>query len=189
MLSEIICSPPHEIRRNAECLLEQIEEVQGYLRWKGFSGHAIDQAVTVVYRAAMPYITGTRICRISDQRAWIFRVAIRAAIRAASREVRCIAVEPGKLAAIAIVKAPADGGDLFDLREALMQLTKQQSEAVELCFLRGMSQRDAARSMGISVGTLGGHLVAAKERLREILAPNLLRAGMSGVVAPGARAS
>ena len=55
MLSEITYCSPDEIRRNAECLLGHIEAVQAYLRKKGFSGHAIDYAVTVVYRGDALY--------------------------------------------------------------------------------------------------------------------------------------
>lgn len=160
-----------EVVRNALCLLRRVEEVWRVLKRRGFSEHAIDQAITAVYRAAMPYITGRKMCLIENRRAWVFRVAIRAACRAAVREVRCHQVEPAALPVLAAT-APASEfrGMLFDLGEALGQLTAQQSQAVKLCILRGHSTREAARSMGISAGTLWGHLSAGKERLRAILA-------------------
>ena len=160
------CSP-EEVVRNAHCLLGRVEEVRGYLRRNGFSDHAVEQAVAVLHRAALPYVKGTKRCEIKNRRAWCFKVAIRAAIRAAQHEVRLNTVEPAKLAAT--VEAPEPGEELFDMGEALKCLTKQQRAAAELCILAQMSQRDAAREMGIAVGTLGGHLKAAKARLKEIL--------------------
>jgi DNA-directed RNA polymerase specialized sigma24 family protein len=159
-----------EVERNAECLLGRVEEVRRVLRRKGFSEHAIDHAVTVVYRVAMPYIKCTKICLIENRRAWVLKVAIQAAMRAARRELRCTTVEPATLAASVTDASP--GEELFDICEALKQLTDQQCVAVELCILKGVSQRDAARVMGIAVGTLCDHLLAAKNRLNRILAPH-----------------
>jgi len=178
-LATSYCSPD-EVERNAECLLGHLEEVRAVLRRKGFSENAIEQAVTSVYRAAMPYITGARICLIENRRAWVFKVAIRAANRAAKREVRCQTLEP------AVVEAPVEAPQEdreehaapFDHRVALSQLTARQRRAVQLCWLEGQSHRDAARSMGISAGTLYRHLRAAHHRLTPILArhdPNVDR--------------
>lgn len=189
MLAEVSCFSPDEIQRNAECLLGHIEAVQGYLRWKGFSGHAIDHAVTVVYCAAMPYITGTRHCEIRNCRAWVFKVAINAAIGAARREVRCRRLEPAMVAAPASDAGDDVDGQLFDIVDVLGQLTELQSEAVELCWIAGMSQRDAAKRLGIAVGTLCRHLKAAKERLKEILGPYDSRARCRAVLSAGAQAS
>ena len=165
-LATSYCSPD-EVKCNADCLLDRIEEVRGVLRRRGFSDHAIEQAVSAVYRAAMPYITGTRMCLIENRRAWVFKVAIRAASRAAGREVRCLTLEA------AIVAAPSedDGerGTPFDIDQVLSQLTERQSQAVELCILDGKSCREAASCMGISPGTLCRHLSAAMHRLAAIL--------------------
>jgi DNA-directed RNA polymerase specialized sigma24 family protein len=162
------CFSADEILCNAECLLGHIGEVRSVLWRKGYSEHAIDQAVTAVYRAAMPYITGRKTCLIENRRAWVFKVAIRTVARAAVREVRCHTLEPALVAATANDCEPVE--ERFDLRNTLSQLTEPQSDAVQLCFLEGMSQREAARCMGIAVGTLSGHLSAGKKRLAVILA-------------------
>jgi DNA-directed RNA polymerase specialized sigma24 family protein len=161
------CLSADQILRNAECLLGRVEEVRRVLGRQCFSEHAIDRAVTAVYSAAMPYITGRRICLIENRRAWVFRVALRAAKRAAMHEMRCHAFDPAILATIA--KDPGELEELFDIRDVLSQLTEQQSEAVQLCILNGTSLRDAARSMGIAVGTLCRHLCAGRKRLKAIL--------------------
>jgi DNA-directed RNA polymerase specialized sigma24 family protein len=171
------CSPG-QAARNAECLLGHLEKVQGVLRNSGFSEHAIDHAVTAVYRAAMPYIRGTRICRIENRRAWVFKVAKRAATRAAMRELRCRRVAPAVLAAI--LKDTGAHDAPFDICDVLSQLTERQRDAVELCILGGKSHREAASHMGIRVGTLFRHLVLAKKRLMDILAPHAPKSFSAG---------
>lgn len=164
------CSPD-EVASNAKCLLGRMEEVRRVLRRRGFSEQCVEYAVTAVYRAALPYITGTKISLIENRRAWVFKVALRKAKRAAKREFRCQTLEPATLAAIA--KDTGTREEAFDIRDVLMQLTEQQCKAVEHFILGVTSHREAARSMGISVGTLHGHLTAGKERLKKLLAPHL----------------
>jgi RNA polymerase sigma-70 factor (ECF subfamily) len=179
---------PDEIAAKAECLLGHLGVVERVLRCKGFTESAIEHAVTAVYRAAMPYILGIKTCLIDNRRAWVFKVAIRAAKRAAMREVRYTPVEPAILAAT--LQDAAVDEEEFDIRHVLSQLTEQQSEAVGLCVLDGMSYRDAARSMGISPGTLCRHLQAAKKRLAEILASHVAHNGSdNSEISAGASAS
>src|SRR5436305_1999641 len=70
-------------------LVKRLKEVRGVLRKRGFTDHVIQQAVTILCRRAMPYVNGNCTRHIENRRAWAFRVAIRAANRAARREVRC----------------------------------------------------------------------------------------------------
>jgi DNA-directed RNA polymerase specialized sigma24 family protein len=162
---------PDEVVSNAKCLLGRVEEVQRVLRRRGFSEQCIEDAVTAVFLAALPYITGSKACPIESRRAWVFKVAFRGATRAAIREFRCQTLEPAILAAIA--KDSGMREEAFDIRDVMMQLTEQQSKAIEHCILGVKSHREAARSMGISVGTLDGHLNAGKERLKKLLAPQM----------------
>jgi DNA-directed RNA polymerase specialized sigma24 family protein len=162
---------PDEVVSNARCLLGRVEEVRRVLRRRGFSEQCIEDAVTAVFVAALPYITGRKICLIESRRAWVFKVAIRGAMRTAIREFRCQTLEPAILAAIAKDSGMRD--EAFDIRDVMMQLTEQQSKAIEHCILGETSHREAARSMGISVGTLCGHLNAGKERLKKLLAPQM----------------
>jgi DNA-directed RNA polymerase specialized sigma24 family protein len=156
----------------AECLLKRMAEIRGYLRRQGFSEHAIDHAMTILLRAAMPYIKGNKICTIENRRAWAFKVAIRAAVRAAKREIRLHAIEPAKLAATVIDTWP--GEERLEISDALKRLTQRQSDAIQLCVFRELPLRVAAKEMKIAVRTLCGHLSAAKERLREILPKDII---------------
>ena len=100
-------------------------------------------------------------------------MALRAAIRASRREVSCDTIEPAVLAATVEDHEPSE--EQLGVGDWLKQLTKNQSAAVELCILCGMSQRTAAKEMGIAVSTLCGHLSTAKKHLKDILAPLLPR--------------
>jgi DNA-directed RNA polymerase specialized sigma24 family protein len=168
------CSPD-EVVSNAQCLLGRVEEVRRVLRRRGFSDQCTESAVTAVFRAALPYVTGTKICLIENRRAWVYKVAIREAKRAAMREFRCRTLEPAVLAATAM--EPGMREEAFDICDVMKQLTEQQSTAVEHCILGEKSHREAASSMGISVGTLDGHLIAGKKRLKTILAPQMAQIG------------
>ena len=101
----------------------------------------------------------------------MFKVAIMGAKRTAIREVRYQTIEPAILAAT--VKDVEMREEAFDIRDLMGQLTEQQSKAVEHCILGMNSHREAARSMRISVGTLYGHLIAGKKRLKKLLAPQM----------------
>jgi len=154
----------------AECLLDRISEVRRVLRRKGFSDNAIEHAVTVLYHVALPYVTGAKICEIKNRRAWAFKVAIQAAQRAANCEVTVNTIpEPAGLAATNNNQEPRDGS--CDIAGVLNQLTEKQHAAVNLCILEGMSQREAAKELGIAVSTLCDRLCAAKKRLKKVLTP------------------
>lgn len=171
-----------------EQFLDQLAKVQSVLRKKGFSGHAIETAVSHVYDVAMPYVTGVRKRKFENWRAWLFAVAIHAAKRAAVRDVCATTMEP-KILAEGMVDPGPDDEDRLGICHALRQLTEQQSKAVDLCDRQGKSQRAAAKEMKISVSTLGKHLAAGKARLREILGPRLARVGFKLGFSAGAPAS
>src|SRR5262249_51124205 len=137
----------NEIGGNAERLLKALEDVQNFLRRRGYSNYASEVAVTAVYRAAEPYFAGTKVW--SNVRAWAFKVAIPAAIRAARREIRCRQLEPAIVAASVNDSEPREQ---FDIHDVLSQLTDRQREAVEHCILGDMSHSEAAESIGIKAG-------------------------------------
>lgn len=159
--------PADDTLPTAECLVGRLEEVRGFLHRRRFSEHAIEHAITVVCRVAVPYINGNKICKIKNRRAWVYKVAIRAAKRAMKAELSCVTFDPGIMAAM--VQAPGSADEQSRVDRWLNQLTQKQRDAVDLCILGEMSQRDAAEEMGIAVSTLRGHLDAAVARLKEIV--------------------
>lgn len=56
------------------------------------------------------------------------------------------------------------------VRRAILQLSRQQREAIVLCELEGQTAVEAAVVMGIEAVTVRQHVFRAKKRLRELLA-------------------
>ena len=71
--------------------------------------------------------------------------------------------------------APGPAPDLSEydpaVREAFRTLPRQHQEVLALCVLDGFSEADAARLLGIPVGTVKSRLSRARRRLRDELAP------------------
>jgi RNA polymerase sigma-70 factor (ECF subfamily) len=55
------------------------------------------------------------------------------------------------------------------VRRALAALPEHHRQVVELCYMRGVPYEDAARRLGIMVGTLRSRLARARARLRRTL--------------------
>lgn len=58
-------------------------------------------------------------------------------------------------------------GVLF--RRALAQLPSEQREVVLLCYVQGLSTREAAKVLDVPVGTVKSRLFFARQRLKELL--------------------
>ena len=59
----------------------------------------------------------------------------------------------------------------IDLEAAFARLPDEQRAALELVFVHGLSQDEAARVLGVPSGTVKSRLHRAKARLRHVLAP------------------
>jgi RNA polymerase sigma factor (sigma-70 family) len=123
--------------------------------------------------------------------AWLHRVAWRVALRARRtacrrEELPLTGEEPGR---------DAPGGELGELLDAeIDRLPERYRRAVVLCLLEGHSQPEAARLLGVPVGTLSSLLCRGRERLRRRLEryglspqPAPVAAVPAGLVAPAVR--
>ncbi|MFQ5709162.1 MAG: RNA polymerase sigma factor [bacterium] len=63
-------------------------------------------------------------------------------------------------------------------REALAGLSKKQQEVLQLVFYHDFSLREAAATMGISIGSARTHYERGKKRLRESVHATLIREGL-----------
>ena len=77
---------------------------------------------------------------------------------------------PG-LARVGTVPDPGRGAELEDLRaavtEELGRLPQKYRAPVELCHLQGLKHDEAARRLGLPVGTVKSRLDRARRRLRD----------------------
>jgi RNA polymerase sigma factor (sigma-70 family) len=123
--------------------------------------------------------------------AWLHRVAWRVALRA--RRLSCCRELP---LSDDVPARSVDHGDLGEILDAeIDRLPERYRRAVVLCLLEGHSQAEAARAMGVPVGTVSSLLSRGRERLRERLARHGLTAPAeaapaclpAGLVAPAVR--
>jgi len=58
-----------------------------------------------------------------------------------------------------------------DLYAAVQALEPELRDVVELCYIKQMRYRDAAKLLNLPAGTIGSRLMRARARLRELLTP------------------
>jgi RNA polymerase sigma factor (sigma-70 family) len=115
--------------------------------------------------------------------AWLHTVAHRVALRARKAAARRAAVALG-LADVEPPRGPAEDALRRDLAavldEEVSRLPGTYRAAVVLCYLEGKTYREAARQLGLSVGTLSARLTRARALLRKRLVHRGV--GVSGAV-------
>ena len=94
--------------------------------------------------------------------AWVHQVAVRAAIRRATREKVVPVAEP-------VDRATTDRVPDVDLVNAIGVLAPKQRAAVVLFYLEDRPVEEIARVMGTSTSTVKQHLHRARARLAEVL--------------------
>jgi RNA polymerase sigma-70 factor (ECF subfamily) len=103
------------------------------------------------------------VSAIEHPQAWVRRVAVRAAVRAAQQ------------ARLRTAPLPDDEGPTWDdvpdvdLARAVSALAPQQRAAVALFYLDDLPVEDVARHLGVSTSTVKQHLFRARSRLASLL--------------------
>jgi len=105
----------------------------------------------------------TKVSRYDRPGAWVRRVAIRLAIRAAKRESRLVSTDR---AWPSIEDAPPLD---LDLMTAIRQLSPKQRAAVALYYIEDMTAAETAEVLDCAVATVSVHLHRARTRLAELL--------------------
>jgi HlyD family secretion protein len=120
---------------------------------------------------------------------WLRRIAHRVAVRARAEALR--RRPPPALARSGTAFDPWHTAELEDLRAAVAdevgRLPQKYRAPVELCHLQGLKHDEAARLLGLPVGTVKSRLDRARRRLREMLtrrglAPATAAAALSGEI-------
>jgi RNA polymerase sigma-70 factor (ECF subfamily) len=74
------------------------------------------------------------------------------------------------LSEVPVRATQSDGLELRDLDRTLQQLPAEQRAALLLVGMEALSYREAAKVLGVPVGTVMSRLSRARERLRALLA-------------------
>ena len=102
---------------------------------------------------------------------WIYRIAINAWRSEARRKRELLLdVNDGELA---IDEAAEDAPDIVarvDLERALATLSDGERAAIAACYYADLSHEEAARALGIPVGTVKTHILRGKAKLKARLA-------------------
>jgi RNA polymerase sigma factor (sigma-70 family) len=115
---------------------------------------------------------------------WLYSVAHRVSGRLLRERQRRLAVERSeeRLDDLASTAAPVDA-NLFNLLEGeVCRLPAKYRTPIVLCYLRGMTNEEAARELGWPTGTVKGRLARARQVLRKRLDGR--EPGTLGVLAP-----
>ncbi|MCX7892034.1 MAG: RNA polymerase sigma factor [Burkholderiales bacterium] len=105
----------------------------------------------------------------SDMRAWLFAIMHNLYVnQARARRSGIASLED-------IAEPPAPGGavdrlEIRDLQAALAAIPAEQRAVVLLVGLEEMSYAEAARALGVPIGTVMSRLARGRERLRQLLA-------------------
>jgi RNA polymerase sigma-70 factor (ECF subfamily) len=160
---------PHGVADKKQLIVDQIPALRRYARALTGDRHAADELVQDCLERAWSRFYLWRAG--TDMRAWLFtilhnlyansvRKAKRAPARASLAELDQVRrLEPGQETAV----------ELSNLVEALAQLPDEQREIVLLVGLEELSYEEAARVLGIPIGTVMSRLARGRERLRRLV--------------------
>ncbi|AWM39645.1 ECF RNA polymerase sigma factor SigE [Gemmata obscuriglobus] len=142
--------------------------------------HAAEDAAQAVF-LALARQAGS-VGRSGTAAGWLFRVSRRVSARAARRRV-AVPVPASDLDALPAPDAPEPDRDAERaVQEEVARLPESHRAPVLLCFFEGLTHAEAARRLGVPVGTVAGRIARAKE----VLAVRLRRRGLSLAVLPSA---
>jgi len=154
---------------NAQLIAQHIPRLRRYARALMGNRAAAEDLVQDTLERAWSRFNLWR--RGSDLRAWLFTIMhnihvnqVRARVARPEHELDDAALE---------VQAQADQGDRLEIRDldqALRQLPDEQREVLLLVGLEQLTYEEAAKALGIPIGTVMSRLSRGRERLRAVLA-------------------
>jgi RNA polymerase sigma factor (sigma-70 family) len=141
--------------------------------------HRREEAEDVLQTAYLKVLEGTaRFDARSSLRTWFFAVVRRTAWeqrrRRWVRELllgRWFAQQPALFVEQGEDTVLAGSGESHELRQSLAALPVRQREVLHLVFYQELTIEEAAKVLGISLGTARTHFERGKARLRELLQP------------------
>ncbi len=139
-------------------------ELRGFLAHRSGSASAADDLLQDVFLKAV--LQGDGFCSLDNPRAWLFRVARNLLVdrlRLTKEQVPlpddlCAESLPGKLEPVDLLSQC--------LPRVLSELSAEDREAILLCDVQGMTQKDYARHLGLSLPAAKSRVQRARLRLR-----------------------
>jgi len=151
---------------DAESLIEQIPRLRRYARALAGDRTAADDLVQDTLERAWAKLSLFR--RGTDLRAWLFTVMHNIYVNQ-RRSARPGSVLDEEMPELAQPARETDTLVLRDLDAAIGRLPPDQREILLLVALEDMSYEEAARVVGIPIGTVMSRLARAREKLRAML--------------------
>lgn len=106
--------------------------------------------------------------RGTDLRAWLFTVMHNVYVNQRRAEREMVELDAAEMEDAAGA-SPGDGLEIRDLERALQRLPEEQRQVLLLVALEEMSYDEAARTLGVPIGTVMSRLSRARERLRALM--------------------
>ena len=120
--------------------------------------------------------------RGSDLRAWLFTIMHNTYVnQVRSRSAAALVPLDGEAYDAPVRATQADMLEVRDLDTALQRLPDEQREVLLLIGLERLSYEEAARALGIPIGTVMSRLSRGRERLRALLAGTSAMTGLKVV--------
>ncbi|MBI4755487.1 MAG: sigma-70 family RNA polymerase sigma factor [Betaproteobacteria bacterium] len=148
-------------------IVAEIPGVRRYARaLTGDAGRADDLVQDTLERA----LTRLALWRPGSLRAWLFSIMHNLYINQL-RDARRLEYAPDEdLPELPVRAAQSDGLEMRDLDRLLACLPLEQREVLLLVGLEELSYAEAARALGVPVGTVMSRLSRARDRLRTLMA-------------------
>jgi RNA polymerase sigma-70 factor (ECF subfamily) len=161
----IAATPDHDCHRKA--WRQHQSEIRGFLVNRSRSASEADDLLQEVFLKAL--LLGKDFCGLDNPRAWLFHVARNLLIDRLRLAKEQLPLPDDLLAEPAPALAPVD---LLSqcLPRVLSELSPEDREAIMLCDMQGVTQKDYAGRLGLSLPAAKSRLRRARLRLRSQLA-------------------
>ena len=117
----------------------------------------------------------------SDLRAWLFTIMHNVHVNQVRSRMAAATVPLDEAAEPPVRPTQSDMLEVRDIDAALQQLSLDQRQVLLLVALERMSYEEAARALGIPIGTVMSRLARGRERLRIVLAGERAASGLKVV--------
>lgn len=151
---------------NREQIVSEIPRLRRYARALTGDGTRADDLVQDTLERALSRFS---LWRPGNLRAWLFTIMHNVFVNQIKSASHIDYFADDLLPDVPLRATQSDGLELRDLDRALQRLTAEQREVLLLVGLEDFSYQDAAKVLGVPVGTVMSRLSRARDRLRSLL--------------------